>query len=214
MQAFELSYWQRLGQVSTPQGGRGDAWIINAGDEQYVYRHYRRGGLVAHFTPDKYLGMNVVESRMWREWKLLAWMFEQGLPVPQPVAARVIKNGMIYSGDILTRFIPNTQTLVNCLQQGSCENLDWLALGKLLRRFHQTGVEHADLNAHNILIDTQGHLFLIDFDRSQQRDAGHWQQRNLARLLRSLKKESAGQGFAFHESDWQRLIKGYDQYQN
>ncbi len=37
--------------------------------------------------------------------------------------------------------------------------------GRLIARFHRAGLDHADLNAHNILFDGNGHGWLIDFDR-------------------------------------------------
>ena len=89
--------------------------------------------------------------------------------------------------------------------------LHWIAIGRCLRRFHELGVCHADLNAHNILIGTGAELpaepvppdaplpvpryervFLIDFDRGTLRKPGFWKDDNLVRLRRSLEKISLG----------------------
>jgi 3-deoxy-D-manno-octulosonic acid kinase len=53
---------------------------------------------------------------------------------------------------------------------------------------HRAGVDHADLNAHNILLDSQGVVSVIDFDRGRLRSPGSWRNANLLRLHRSLGK--------------------------
>jgi len=59
----------------------------------------------------------------------------------------------------------------------------------MLARFHREGACHADLNVDNVLMDAQGKLWLIDFDRGTLRTpARGWQLSNLARLRRSLRK--------------------------
>jgi len=51
---------------------------------------------------------------------------------------------------------------------------------------HAAGADHADLNAHNILLDGDGVVSVIDFDRGRLRNGGSWMRRNLARLQRCL----------------------------
>ncbi len=78
-----------------------------------------------------------------------------------------------------------------------------------------SAVRHADLNAHNILIDSRGEVFLIDFDRGRRRAPGGWTQRNLQRLRRSLDKISVA--FAsgrFTDEHWQFLLEGYARQAN
>jgi hypothetical protein len=86
----------------------------------------------------------------------------------------------------------------------------WVAIGRCLRRFHERGVFHADLNARNILIDTSGSVWVIDFDRSEIRTPGWWCDANLARLHRSLRKlivELPEERFT--TADWHCLLDGY-----
>jgi hypothetical protein len=87
---------------------------------------------------------------------------------------------------------------------------DWIAVGRCLRRFHDFGACHADLNAHNILFDRAGAVWLIDFDRGALRERGLWRDANLVRLRRSLLKVSdpLPPGH-FTETDWQSLLAGY-----
>jgi len=133
----------------------------------------------------------------------------QKLPVPQPVAAQVVRHGLVYRGDLITRLIPETQSLAARLGEGDIGRLPWKAIGACIRRFHAAGVFHADLNAHNILIGNQEHIYLVDFDRGERRSpAGRWQLENLGRLLRSLRKLSIPS--VVERRVWPELLTGYN----
>jgi 3-deoxy-D-manno-octulosonic acid kinase len=172
-----------------------------------VLRHYRRGGLMARLVEDRYLWSGREQSRPWREFMLLARLVDQGLPVPRPVAARIIHRGPFYQGDLITTRLP-ARALSTLARERS--NLPWGAIGACIRAFHEAGVFHADLNAHNILLDAENRPFVIDFDRGEIRAPGAWQARNLARLRRSLDKlKAADPVFAFTPTDWEQLLVGY-----
>ena len=76
---------------------------------------------------------------------------------------------------------------------------------------HREGAWHADLNAHNILVNPHG-LYLIDFDRGRlRRPSLHWRRANLARLKRSLIKVGAREaGDTFDAELWPALIDQYE----
>jgi 3-deoxy-D-manno-octulosonic acid kinase len=85
----------------------------------------------------------------------------------------------------------------------------WRALGGVIAQFHRAGVDHADLNAHNILYTGKEATFNeIDFDRGRLRGAGElarpWQRRNLGRLHRSLAKAAPPAHFTPREWSWLR----------
>lgn len=187
-------------------GGRGAAWIVpDADGGEWVLRHYRRGGLPAKFVADIYLWTGLEYTRPWREWRLLAEMHALGLPVPRPVAARVVRSGIGYRGDLVTRRVPLALSLAELLANDTIASTSWEAVGACIRRFHEAGVWHADLNAHNILMDGTGGVWLIDFDRGEWRSGDTaWKQQNLARLRRSLRKLGYGDA-----QDWRALQQGY-----
>ena len=188
-------------------GGRGSAWIVARPDGEWVLRHYRRGGLPGRFIRDLYLWTGLEATRPWREWRLLHSLYKEGLPVPQPLAARVARAGPFYRGDLVTRRIAGARSLAELLR-GDGRDIPWRDVGACLRRFHDAGVWHADLNAHNLLIDTAGCVHLIDFDRGERRaPAPAWQLANLRRLARSLGK-LAGNG-AGAPPAWGDLLDGY-----
>ena len=208
---FDADYWASRDAIVGFAEGRGTTFFIQYAGEDYVLRHYRRGGFIARLSPDQYVWTGLQRTRAWREWHLLAQMREMGLPVPQPVAVQVMRNGMTYSADIMTRRILHTTTLAEELGRHALSEDAWQELGSMVRRFHNHGVWHADLNANNVLIDSESRIYLIDFDRGRLRQpAQQWQQANLDRLKRSLLKlQSKTESFYFAESDWQTLLAAY-----
>jgi 3-deoxy-D-manno-octulosonic acid kinase len=208
---FDADYWASQDAIMGFAEGRGTTFFIQYADKDYVLRHYRRGGMIARVSLDQYFWTGLRRTRAWREWHLLAQMQEMGLPVPQPVAVQVVRHGMLYSADIMTRRIHHTATLAEELQRHAQSEDTWQELGKMVRQFHRRGVWHADLNANNVLLNENKQTFLIDFDRGQlRRPARHWRQANLQRLKRSLLKlQSCADDFYFTASDWQAFLKGY-----
>jgi len=81
--------------VQTPFSGRGEIRIVEHAGHDYVLRHYHRGGKLAGLSKDRYVWHGFDASRPWREWRLLANLFQAGLPVPRPLAARLIRRGAI-----------------------------------------------------------------------------------------------------------------------
>lgn len=207
---FDPDWWATRGELSSPPGGRGSAWFVDAPQGRWLLRHYRRGGMIARWIRDHYVWLGAARTRAFAEWRLLAELTRLGLPVPRPVAARVERRGWRYCADLITVAVEEAESLAERLRQEPLDAARWQVLGGLLARFHAAGADHHDLNAHNILIDRQGRFTLIDFDRARLRRPGRWHRRNLARLRRSLDKLAAETpGFRFREMDWQTLYSGY-----
>lgn len=211
-QFFETDYWCKQGALLSTAQGRGAACIFRFHENEYVLRHYRRGGLMARLSDDRYLWRGLAQSRPWREWLLLNEMYRQGLPVPRPVAARVVRSGFFYAADLITQRLPEVMPLAEVLMARELSEQKWRDLGVTIRRFHQAGFYHADLNARNVLLNGEGQFFLIDFDKGEKRIPQQgWQQENLERLQRSLRKFKRGEPqFWFDERCWLSLLAGYD----
>jgi len=211
MDWFAPDILRQKGHLQGKAQGRGNAWFIQIDNTDCVLRHYYRGGAVANLLHDRYLWTGLTRTRAWQEWHLLAKLCELKLPAPQPVAAKVHRTGLFYRADLITRSIPQTQTLAQCLSNEPMPHSLWQKIGNTIARFHAESIWHADLNARNILIDKQGNIFLIDFDKARFRPrAPKWQQKNLQRLHRSLHKiNNSGETLHFDENSWQRLIRGY-----
>ena len=206
---FRDSYWQERNLVVGKEPGRGAVLFVRRGERTWVLRHYRRGGAAARLTADRYLWTGLERTRPFREWRLLRRLHDEGLPVPGPVAAHVRRSGLTWRGDIITERIADTRSLASAMTTGGIDARAWEAVGATLRRFHDRGVDHADLNAHNILLDAGMQVFLVDFDRGAVRNGSGWKRRNLNRLRRSLDKIARATDGAFEEPDWDRLLRGY-----
>jgi 3-deoxy-D-manno-octulosonic acid kinase len=86
----------------------------------------------------------------------------------------------------------------------------WARIGAGIRRFHDHGVIHADLNARNILVDAADTVFLIDFDRARRIPGASAQfAANLERLRRSFDKLWPESARGRLDDCWIRLEQGY-----
>ncbi len=211
VQMFDSDYWQQQKAIIGSAQGRGTTWFVLYKEQQWVLRHYYRGGLIGKLIKDSYFFTSLDKTRAVQELKLLQHMQALALPAPAPIACRIIRNGLFYQADLLTQCIENASDLVALLTKAPLKEALWTKIGATIGQFHQQGIYHHDLNAHNILIDQQEKIWLIDFDRGEQRAINtSWQQANMARLLRSFCKEQKQlTHFYWQESDWQYLLAGY-----
>jgi 3-deoxy-D-manno-octulosonic acid kinase len=207
---FEPQYWTARNAVVGQARGRGAALFIAAAGLRLVLRHYHRGGLLRRLLQDRYLYLGQWRTRPLREWCLTYHLHRNGLPVPVPIAARFRRVGLRYTGDLLTVRIEAARSLAERVADEGLAISDWVAVGRCIRRFHDVGACHADLNAHNVLLVGDENIYLIDFDRGSLRSPGWWCDNNLVRLRRSLEKLSDRLGPGrFSDPDWHSLLAGY-----
>jgi 3-deoxy-D-manno-octulosonic acid kinase len=190
---FDRGHWSARGALAEHAGGRGSVDFIEDGGRSWVMRRYLRGGLPALVARDRYVFLGEERTRSFRELRLLAELERRGLPVPAPVAACYRRGALTYGAALITGRIPGVRSLSESLAAGLMSDSRWAAIGRCLRRFHDAGVQHADLNAGNVMLDEAGAVWLLDFDRGRLRKPGPWHERVLERLARSLAK-TAGDG--------------------
>lgn len=209
--SFKSRVWAQRSAIVGFAEGRGTTFFIQHQGRDFVLRHYQRGGFIAKFSNDQYLWTGLRYTRPWKEWALLEKMQNKGLPVPVPAAIKVERTGLFYTADIMMHRIPHSRTLTTILISEELTEGYWIAIGSVIRRFHEEGVYHADLNANNILIDGGGRCYLIDFDRCRLRKPTlKWQKENLLRLKRSLNKFLKNESvFYFSDENWRSLLRGY-----
>lgn len=198
-------------ESASMRGGRGGVVFFDAPFGACVLRPYRRGGLAAHVSADRYLWTGAERTRAFREFRLLAQLHDAGLPVPRPVAAAYWRDGLHYRATLVTRRIEATRTLAERLASEELDTALGGEVGATIARFHAAGAWHADLNAHNVLADTHGKVWLIDFDRGRLRHpARRWQRANVERLARSFAKLGAHRRLAdFTTRFWHPLLAAY-----
>ena len=198
--------------VDRNNSGRGTVYFISReGQQQWVVREYRRGGLIGKFVGSTYFYWGLERTRMAREFRLLAQLYRQGLPVPRPVATQITCRGLICRGLLVTERLLGAKTLCQQLEGSAVPEDQWKEIGRCIRRFHDLDICHADLNANNIMLDDE-QVYLIDFDKGRVRHTSRnrWKRANLARLRRSLNKlKASAPAFHFHEHNWQQLLEGY-----
>ncbi|KJY96641.1 MULTISPECIES: 3-deoxy-D-manno-octulosonic acid kinase [Pseudoalteromonas] len=208
---FEPTFWLKQNKVYAQKSGRATTYFFEHQGLRAVLRHYWRGGLIGKVLSDQYFYTGLANTRVYKEFALTCQLHEQGLPVVEPIAAMIRRNGLIYRGDIITRALPGAQSLCEKLVAAPLEDTLISHIGTTLARFHQAGVYHADLNINNILFGADNQAHVIDFDRGELRiPKQQWQQQNIARLQRSFAKEAARQpSFHWQEHHWQRLEQAY-----
>jgi 3-deoxy-D-manno-octulosonic acid kinase len=215
---YDDSLWsfdEAIGAFDAPQvaglakRGRGEVRYLRLPFAEAVLRKYQRGGMAARVSQDWYVWRGREATRPFREFRLTAHLRAQGMPVPRPLAARYVRSGLGYRAELITERIQNAVTLAECVL--ARRSIDWAALGRTFARFHAAGFWHADLNAHNVMIDSQRRGWLIDWDRGRLRvPAEDWKQNNLDRLLRSLRKLGANEHVDdFSASAWAQLLAAY-----
>jgi 3-deoxy-D-manno-octulosonic acid kinase len=209
---FEVEHWRALGALQEVAGGRASIAVVTAGEQRWVLRHYRRGGFIARLSRDRYLWLGQARTRSFAEWRLLAELRRRSLPVPAPVAARYVRGALTYSADLITEYLPDCRTLADAITGAQLPREHWSAVGRTIAAFHRNGVQHADLNAHNVMLDSAAapNVYLLDFDRGRIRTRGAWEQDVLARLRRSLEKvQRQRRDVRFGNEQWGWLVEAH-----
>ncbi|USD32681.1 MULTISPECIES: 3-deoxy-D-manno-octulosonic acid kinase [Vibrio] len=201
-QVFDAEFWQNAGKVIGSAQGRGTTWFVQTETIEAALRHYRRGGLFGKLVEDSYLFSSWEKTRSYQEFQLLNTLIEAGVNVPRPVAARAVKAGFTYQADLLSEKIPNARDLVSILIEKPLPAEMYQKIGCEIRKMHDAQVNHTDLNIHNILIDEQNKVWIIDFDKCYQQSGNGWKQSNLDRLKRSFEKEVGKRNIHWCEVDW------------
>lgn len=210
-ESFLPEYWLAFENTSILAEGRSKTYRVQHSeiDQAWVLKQYRRGGLFGKLVKRKYIFTNEDEVRSVAECRVLSHLCKHKLPVPKPIAAMYKRSGYFYEAATLTEYIPNARTLSSFLVEG--EKIDWKAIAKAIYQVHHAGLIHSDLNAHNILINSSGRVFIIDLDKAGYIpgiDLGSQHRMSLLRLQRSIEKVSTGSEER-KGNDWDELTLSY-----
>ncbi|XOV78841.1 MAG: 3-deoxy-D-manno-octulosonic acid kinase [Aestuariibacter sp.] len=207
---FDGMWWQTQGLLTGESKGRGTTYFFRYQHNEFVLRHYLRGGLIGRLLTDQYFFTGLENTRAWQEKNLLMHMNEAGLSTPVPAAARIQKMGLYYRADLITIRIPHARDIHHILMESALSDDVWHKIGKTIAHFHTYQIYHHDLNIHNIMLDESGKVWLIDFDKGCVKKGDDWKQQNLDRLHRSLEKElTLHEGYQYSHAGWQKLLEGY-----
>jgi 3-deoxy-D-manno-octulosonic acid kinase len=183
--------------------------------KRMVIRLYSHGGLFRIFTRDLYFS----GTRSIQELALTENILSRGIPTIQPVGA-IHRSALLlfYKAYLLSLEISGAKDLVQYFQEiGPHPSRERLlhkrriirSSGLLVHRFHEAGFFHRDLQLKNILVSGD-QLFLIDFDRSYQKEALTFDEKkeNLLRLNRSVEKWKRF-GLSITRTDRLRFFRAY-----
>ncbi len=179
-----------------PTRGRGAAPSVPIRrDVSMILRRYQHGGLFGRLTGMLHLG----PSRALLELRVTARAEAAGAPVPH-VACLVLwpAAGPLWSALIGTREERGATDLFEVLRgrdDARARRAILREVGAAVRRLHEAGVDHRDLQLRNILVVEDGgkrRIVVIDLDRAvyypRGRLAPRLRARNLGRLARSAVK--------------------------
>jgi len=190
-------------------GGRIRHPVFRAGNERWLLKAYRRGGLVPLWNTDRYWS----PRRFLRELETAVWAVHTGVPAPETIALVLRRAGWggAFRAWQVVRYLSGVKSLRDVLQgDGASPRCPGTGMGEIfraagvaVRQMHDARIDHPDLNLGNILTRPPGNpgdgrgdspapaeAFIIDWDRARLRPAGSWNpHRNLFRLWRSVLKQ-------------------------
>ncbi len=182
-------------------------------------KQYFRGGLLAGFHHDTYLS----ERRFLKEVIAYEKLAAAGIGVPKVYALVIRRSRCGRRAWLLTGFIEQAVPFiihVRSLDQ-SGRSAVAEAIGGILRRMHRANVLHPDLTVHNIVIQADGKVAILDFDRCSFLPCPVRKMLYLFRLHRSAVKrrlwypeagsseELRGDPADIEREDLQAFFKGY-----
>lgn len=182
-----------LPPARTLPGGRGGvgAYQLRA-DLSVVLRPYRRGGLIARVTRERYVG---VSPRPLRELRASELLRAHEVPTAEVLAAAVLwAVPGSYRGALVTREVPGAVNLWHYLQISAApaRGAACGAAAAAVRRLHDAGFVHPDLNLQNFLIRATAagvEALIIDLDRVRAaRPTTRSRRAAFARICRSIRK--------------------------
>jgi 3-deoxy-D-manno-octulosonic acid kinase len=206
---FSGLYWQTQNAIIGQAKGRGITYFFEHNNNEYVLRHYRRGGLIGKVLSDQYLFSGIEQSRAWQEFTLLQHMRTLELACPTPVAAMLKRSSFYYQADLISTKIPNAQDLHHILLKERLPADVWQKIGQTIAEFHNQQIYHHDLNIHNIMLDNTQKAWLIDFDKCAIKNGNDWKNANIQRLHRSFVKEKRLHSIHWQTADWEILLSAY-----
>ena len=176
-----------------PRRGRGNAPSTPLGTSSVVLRRYRHGGLLGWLTGALYVG----PERALSELRVTARAEASGAPVPHVVCLALWPvAGPLWSALIGTLEEREARDLLVVLEASAepetrCELAH--EVGRALRKLHDAGLEHRDLQLRNILaVGPERRIVVVDLDKATLHAAGpvpsSGRADNLGRLFRSIVK--------------------------
>ncbi len=202
--------------------GRGNLEEFHLDRGVLVIRRFRRGGFARWASRDRFLN----PERPLREIQLSLRLRELGFCTPVVVAGRAQRVGILgYRLEVVTEFMASAGSLGSLWRSASAlqgeernqalRHLPWRPFGVLVRRLHDAGFLHSDLQPENFLwLSESGDIAVLDLDRSRLAQESPWPQealaKNLWRLWRYLLRRDGAGPQALRVGHYLRFLKAYE----
>lgn len=162
--------------------GRGAVHVLATDAGELVAKRVGRGGLLGRWLPDRYLD----GLRGFREALLAERLVAAGVATPPRVVVRSVRVGGLHRWETASARLPAARDLQAVLEQEPADGRPALALrvGAFLRRLHDAGLAHRDLQVKNLLLSAEGRPWILDLDGCRLVPGGLDGPRALASLAR------------------------------
>jgi 3-deoxy-D-manno-octulosonic acid kinase len=131
-----------------------------------VVKHYARGGVLGRFVNSLFLRLGPVRAEV--EFTTLMQVRSLGIRAPEPVLF-AFRGKWLYQTWLVTRELEGHKNLME-LARNQADNLlpvlEQVVL--VLQSLIRNRITHIDLHPGNILVDAQGQVAVIDFDKAYQ----------------------------------------------
>jgi 3-deoxy-D-manno-octulosonic acid kinase len=205
-----LYAWAAAQPGRTAFTGRGEAYGVALGGTAAVVRHARRGGLLGPFLGDRYLG----RPRLFRELSWSRRLDLAGIPTPVILAGVWYRSGALHRADVATARVEGRDLATLLFAEeppaGAARAAILGAVGRTVRRLHDAGCVHPDLQLRNVLIaGMPPEVWLLDLDSCREATGPDDRQSNLRRFRRSWEKWNRLRGPLLTAADRAAFEVGY-----
>mgnify|MGYP005847339499 CR=1 FL=1 len=166
--AVALALETRSGCVPVSGDGRGAVWRFPLPDGgEGLLRESCRGGWAGRVLRRHYL---LVNRPRW-EWQVHLRAWQLGLPTVEPLGVRWRWEGPLCAGMLATRYAQGWSLArwVEMTPEAEARREGLRRAGAAVRRIHDAGLLHVDLQIRNLLVTPAGDILLLDWDRGRDR---------------------------------------------
>ncbi|MCD4655498.1 hypothetical protein K8T06_16380 [bacterium] len=178
-----------------------------------LIKRLSHGGLFASITRDRFISPN----RLFNTVKSADFLLNKGVLTPEvlfitwqhTLTGYRCESGLEYfSGGLDASEFFFEKSELSCNKSKKCAQ----EIGKLVRRLHKLNFLHPDLNLMNFLVLRNHHLVLLDLDKATPPAkplTETQEQQNLARLIRSVRKQGKNASVKAIDVIVNEIVRGY-----
>ena len=162
----EHSRWVSRIEEGIP-GGRGKIAFVESSGRRLALKQLRRGGVAGSIWRDRFSS----RERLIDNLSIPKLARDRGVATPAALALLIVPGPPAWwRGWLAIETVPNAPDLRKRLPTDPPSAAEWSDALAAVRKLHDAGIEHPDLNLGNVLVDAAGRGWVIDLDRSTVHD--------------------------------------------